>query len=264
MRDSDLSGGAVSDLTFEVRPGEIVSLTGLLGAGQNDVGKLLFGASPRSSGEVQVDGRSVRAGDPPSAISAGIAYIPADRVNESTLALLSVRENVTLPKLRAHARRGRLSRRAEREFASRLVQDFDVRPPDPELKMHQLSGGNQQKAIIGKWLSIAPKVLIVDEPTQGVDVGARAQIYRLLEHAAGAGMAIVMVDTDLGEVERLSDRVLVFTDGRCHAELYGSEITRLRMTQLMNAQAVSPTAELEGTDDDDAVLTERAQGGSDA
>jgi ABC-type sugar transport system ATPase subunit len=234
LRVDGLSGMGVQELSFDVHPGEIVSLTGLLGAGQNDVGKLVFGARRRSSGQVAADGKPVRPDDPASAIRAGIAYIPADRQHESALAFMSVRENVTLPKLDQYVRRGRLLHRAERDYAAKLMNDFDVRPAAPEHKMRQLSGGNQQKAIVGKWLGIRPRILIVDEPTQGVDIGARAVIYRLIEQAADAGTAVIMVDTDLDEVERLSDRVLVLSHGRLCGELAGAEITRRRMSQLMN------------------------------
>jgi ribose transport system ATP-binding protein len=234
LRVEGLCGVGVRDLSFRVRGGEIVSLTGLLGAGQNEIGKLVFGACRRTSGRVVVCRNQVRADDPAAAIRAGIAYIPADRVNESTLALMSVRENVTLPELGQYTRRGRLRHREERAYAAKLMGELDVRPREPERKMRQLSGGNQQKAIIGKWLGIRPKVLIVDEPTQGVDIRARAQIYRMIEQAADAGTAVIMVDSDLAEVVRLSDRVLVLSDGKVSGELAGAEVTRARISQLMN------------------------------
>jgi ribose transport system ATP-binding protein len=230
----ELSGPRLREMSFDVHRGEIVSVTGLLGAGHNDVGKLIFGASRRSAGRVEVGGKPVRPDDPASAIQAGIAYIPADRMNESTLAFMSVRENVTLPKLDQYVRRGRLVHRAEHAYTAKLMTDFDVRPAVPEHKMRQLSGGNQQKAIVGKWLGTKPRILIVDEPTQGVDIGARAAIYRLIEQAADAGTAVMMVDTDLDEVQRLSDRVLVLADGRLCGELVGAQITRPRISELMN------------------------------
>lgn len=235
----ELSGGLVAQTSFSVHPGEIVGLAGLVGMGQDDVLAMLFGASPRDSGEVRVEGRLVAA-SPSRAVEAGIAFLPSDRPKRSAAITETVQENVTLPVVRKlFFEGGRLRKRKEREHVVRLLEEFDVRPRNPHLEMARLSGGNQQKALLAKWLQTKPRVLLLDEPVQGVDVGAKAQIFERLREAAVGGTGVVIASSEYEDLAMLCDRVLVFVDGRVDRVLSGGEVSKDAIASACYGTAVA-------------------------
>ena len=212
-----------SDL--EVRAGEIVGVFGLIGAGRSEFVRLIAGVDPVSGGRIEIDGHVVTHASPADAMRHGIAFVPEDRKGEGLVLDFTVAENLALPNLRAVAREYSLSRAGLAEFAREQIRAVDIRPDNPNRAVATLSGGNQQKTAIGKWLSRRPRLLIVDEPTRGVDVGAKTQIYALLADLAADGMAILMVSSELPEVLGLTDRIVVFHDGHAAGALSSADAT---------------------------------------
>ena len=206
------------DLT--VRAGEIVGLAGLVGAGRSELLRALFGADPAVGGTVTVRGAPLRLGTPRAGMRAGLALVPEDRKQQGVLLELSVRENLALPSLQRDASAfGFVDRRAEADLATTQAAHLRIKTPSLEQIARLLSGGNQQKVVLGKWLALAPAVLLLDEPTRGIDVGAKAEIYALLHELAGKGLAILMASSELDEILGVSDRVLVMHEGRLAGEL---------------------------------------------
>jgi ABC-type sugar transport system ATPase subunit len=223
----------VDDLSFEVRAGEVVALAGAMGAGRTATLSALFGiARAGYSGTLTIDGRAVTVKAPADAIAAGLAFVPEDRKAQGLVLGLSVADNLALSSL------GRMSRlgvvdgaQVERTALSRL-RDLSIKVPGLGAEVATLSGGNQQKVVIGKWLELAPRVLLLDEPTRGVDVGAKVEIYALIEDLTARGHAVVLASSDLPEVVRLADRVLVLREGKLAGELAGDDVTQLAIMQL--------------------------------
>jgi ribose transport system ATP-binding protein len=221
---------------FEVAPGEIVGLVGLRGAGQERVSRALFGALPHE-GEILIDGERPSLASPGEAMRAGIGLIARDRIEESSAVGLTIRENTFLnPDAVGRGIAAMLSPRAEAREARAIGERVGLRPNDPALPIEALSGGNQQKVIVGRWLRIGGRVLIAEDPTAGVDVGAKAEIYRLLDHALDSGLCVVVVSTDFEEVARLCHRALVFSRGLIVAELSGEALT---IERLIHAASVA-------------------------
>ena len=212
----------VSDIRLTVRRGEIVGLAGLVGAGRTELARVLFGLAPRDTGSVRVADRDVRPRSPEEAITSGIAYLPEDRRRHGVVLDLPVSSNLTLASLALVSRYGMLDRVAERATASRLVDALSVKTASLETPVRELSGGNQQKVALGRWLARTPDVLILDEPTQGVDVGAKAEIHRLIGELAAQGMGVLLISSELLEVMGMSDRILVMRHGRLVAEFDGA------------------------------------------
>lgn len=223
-----LSGGRVSEVAFSVGRGEVIGLAGLVGMGQDDVLSLIFGAMTPSAGSVRVDGKPIPS-NPRAAIESGIAFLPSDRPRLSGAVTETVQENVSLPVLRRFVRRGRLHSRSEARSVVRLLDEFDVRPRDPHTELARLSGGNQQKALLAKWVQTSPRVLLLDEPVQGVDVGAKAQIFDRLRSLATEGCSLLIASSEYEDLARLCDRVLIFMDGEVSQELSGIEVTKERI-----------------------------------
>ena len=223
----------VDDLSFEVRAGEVVALAGAMGSGRTAALSALFGiARAGASGTVTVDGRRVSLKSPRDAIAAGIAFVPEDRKAAGLVLQLSVTDNLALSALSRYSRLGIVdAARVERSALARL-RDLSIKAPGLGAEVATLSGGNQQKVVIGKWLELAPRVLLLDEPTRGVDVGAKAELYRLIDDLVGRGHAVVLASSDLPEVVRLADRVLVLRDGRLAGELGRGDITPMAIMQL--------------------------------
>lgn len=220
-----LTGRTLRGVGFTVRRGEILGVSGVLGSGREEVGALLFGAGRRSGGSVQVSGQKLPVGAPAAAIRQGVAYVPADRHRHGAVLQMNMRENLTLPALRPLRRGfGRLDLAAERAESRQWCDTVGLRPPQPERPLAQFSGGNQQKVVLAKWLRTRPAVLLLDEPTQGVDVGAKAAIYDLVARAAAEGAAVVVCSSDARELVSLCDRVLVLESGRIAAELSGADL----------------------------------------
>ena len=214
---SSLEAG-VSDVSLTVRRGEIVGLAGLVGAGRTELARVLFGLAARDTGSVRIAGRDVRPRSPEQAITSGIAYLPEDRRRHGVVLDLPVSSNLTLASLAMVSRHGLLDRAAERAAASRLVDALSVKTASLATPVRQLSGGNQQKVALGRWLARTPDLLILDEPTQGVDIGAKAEIHRLIGDLAAKGMGVLLISSELLEVMGMSDRILVMRHGRLVAE----------------------------------------------
>jgi len=228
-----LSGPGVTDISLTLREGEVLGVTGLLGSGFEELPYLLFGARAAQAGVLSVHGIDVDLTrmSPARALNLEIALIPADRQHDGSVPSLSVADNVTLQVLPQLTRLGCLRRRAVREYADRLLEEFEVRPRDAALTYASLSGGNQQKVLLAKWLTMAPRLLLLHEPTQGVDVGARQQIYAIIAEAAARGMMAVCASSDYEELAAMCHRVVVVDHGRVRAEIGRSELSVERLTE---------------------------------
>jgi ribose transport system ATP-binding protein len=222
---------------FVIRPGEVVGLAGLMGAGRTELAEALFGVRPLLEGELYLDGRPVRVQGPAQAIAAGIFLIPEDRRWEGLVLSASVKDNISLPSLDRVSRGGLIIPRREQELAETMCRQLNVRTPGIQQIVSLLSGGNQQKVVLAKWLSRTPRLLILDEPTRGIDVGAKTEIYALMDRLAGQGLGILMISSDLEEVLNMSDRVLVMHEGSLAGELARSELTEEAVMHLATGGA---------------------------
>ncbi len=219
LRVRDLSrAGVFKGISFDVCQGEIVALAGLVGAGRSEVARAIFGIDPLDSGEVKLGGTVLANHNPQMAIKAGIGFVPEDRQQQGLVMEMSTKRNATLTVLRQLSRFGLVSGRKEREIASTWTERMQLKGHIDE-PVNVLSGGNQQKVVLAKWLATGPRLLIVDEPTRGVDVGAKSEVHRTLSRLAKEGMAILMISSDLPEVIGMADRVLVMHEGKLTAEL---------------------------------------------
>lgn len=229
----DAASGNAGPLSLAVHPGEVLGLVGLRGAGQESVSKALFGREPLSAGQMRLLGRVQRFKTPAEAIRAGVAHVAAERLEENLAGAMSVLENL-FPNPALHGDRGLDLRRRRREHdqARALIRRFDIQPPAPAAEVQQLSGGNQQKVVLARWFQLDKPLVVLEEPTAGVDVGAKQQIYTVLQARARQGTAIVVVSTDFEEVVTVCSRVLVFRNGHIAAELRGAEITVARLLSL--------------------------------
>ena len=217
--------GVFSDISFTVRSGEIVALAGLVGAGRTEVARAVFGIDPYDTGRVTLDGKPVKAGDPQAAIDAGMGFVPEDRRKQGLVMDLSVARNATLTLRHRLARFGIISGRRERQAAEEWSARLQVKTGSQEYAVSTLSGGNQQKVVLAKWLATEPTFLIVDEPTRGIDVGTKAEVHRLLSELAQQGLAILMISSELPEVLGMADRVLVMREGRLTGEFARTDAT---------------------------------------
>jgi rhamnose transport system ATP-binding protein len=231
-------------VSLALRAGEIVGLAGLVGAGRSELAQTIFGITPAESGEIFLAGRKITVRTPAEACALGIAYLPEDRGTQGLVRPMTVRENMSMAILSRIAPGSFIDRRAEVALAEEGVRRFNVRTSGLAMVVNKLSGGNQQKVVLGKWLVTNPKVLILDEPTRGIDVGAKAEIHRLMGELASKGLAILMISSELPEVLGMSDRILVMREGRIVAELPRAEATQERVGAAMMgslaAEAVAP------------------------
>jgi ribose transport system ATP-binding protein len=219
----EVSGKIISGLNIDLHPGEIVGVAGISGSGREEVAGLLFGSLKRT-GEVSLSGKQIPAGRPDQAIISGLGLVPADRRTNAAFMEATLRENVCMIDHRPHVSRGLLRLGRERATARTWLDRLGVRPRNTEARMGELSGGNQQRVVLARWLRSAPRVLLLDEPTQGVDVGAKAEIHGFLRDAAEQGMAVLVVSTDNDELAHLCQRVLILRDGRVADELRAPHI----------------------------------------
>jgi ABC-type sugar transport system ATPase subunit len=227
-----LSGRRLRHVSLAVSPGEIVGVSGVLGSGREEIGGLIFGAERRREGTVAVDGVALPAGDVVAAVDHGVAFVPADRSRHGAVMTMDVRENLTLPGLGSVRRRfGLIDRDVERTEARRWADTVGLRPRRLETRLANFSGGNQQKVVLAKWLRNSPRVLVLDEPTQGVDVGAKATIYELIQQAAAAGTAVLLSSSDTKELSSVCDRVLVVENGEVLNEFSGRALTEIALVQ---------------------------------
>jgi rhamnose transport system ATP-binding protein len=212
------SAGTFHDVSFTVRAGEIVGLAGLVGAGRSEIARAVFGVDRYDAGTVTVAGRTLPPHNPRAAIRAGIGFIPEDRRKQGLITDGSVSRNVASVVRGGLAKLGLLTNAAESSFAGPWAGRLEVKTSALDMKASTMSGGNQQKVVIAKWLATEPKLLIIDEPTRGIDVGTKAEVHRLLSELAGQGLGILMISSELPEVLGMADRVLVVCEGRLTAE----------------------------------------------
>jgi rhamnose transport system ATP-binding protein len=222
--------GTFDDVSFEVRRGEVLGLAGLVGAGRTDVALALFGIAPADRGRIEVGGRAVEITSPSDALRHGIAYLSEDRRQLGLSLPQSVAANISLPSLaRYTSRLGLVDTSAEDEVAERYRRQLNIRTPSLHTPVANLSGGNQQKTMLAKWLDTAPSVMILDEPTRGIDVGAKAEVHRLVGELAASGLAVMLISSDLPEVMAMSDRLLVMREGRVVLQLAAEEVAQERI-----------------------------------
>ncbi|MFE0887970.1 sugar ABC transporter ATP-binding protein [Streptomyces rochei] len=225
--------GEFHPLDLEVRPGEIVGLAGLVGSGRSEILETVYGARRASTGQVLVEGRPLRPGSVRAAVRAGLGLAPEERKAQALLMLESVTRNVSVSAMSRFSRGGWLDRGAEREAAHAATRELSLRPDNPSVPVRTLSGGNQQKAVLARWLLRGCKVLLLDEPTRGVDVGARAELYAVIRRLADEGLAVLLVSSEVPEVLGLADRVLVLREGRVVHEAPARELDEHRVLDLV-------------------------------
>jgi ribose transport system ATP-binding protein len=231
--------GEFSDVSFSVHSGEIVGLAGLVGSGRSEIVETVYGARKSDTGRVTVDGKALRRGSVSAAIRAGLGLAPEERKSQGLLLFEPVYRNVSVSSMRRFTRAGFISSGKELAEAARVTKELDVRPPDPRRIIRTLSGGNQQKVVLARWLLRGCRLLILDEPTRGVDVGARSEIYRLVRKLADSGVGVLMVSSEIPEVLGLSDRVLVVREGQVVHSGAASEIDESKVLDLVMEGAVA-------------------------
>jgi ribose transport system ATP-binding protein len=220
------------ELSFDVYSGEIFGITGLIGAGRTELARALFGIDSMVSGSVHLDNNEVRIRSVRDAVRNGIYLIPEDRRNCGLITEMSVMENLTLPDLKRHGRWGFIQKKSEMEFAEKQCSQSNIKTADIHLASKNLSGGNQQKIVICKWLSYRPQVVILDEPTRGIDVGAKAEIYKTLRMLTDQGIVVVVISSDMEEVMSICDRIMVMHEGKMSGILRQSECTEEYLMNL--------------------------------
>ena len=237
--------GQVDDITVTLKKGELIGFAGLLGSGRTETAELLFGAKRLASGELEVDGQKADIRSPYDALMRGMAFCPEDRKRDGIIGDLSIRENIALA---VQARRGflrPLSRAEQNELADKYIKALGIATPDAEKKIGELSGGNQQKVILARWMATQPKVLILDEPTRGIDIGAKAEIQRLMLEMCGDGVSVVFISSELDEIIRCSNRVIVMRDREKVAELDGETCTQPQILRIIAEGAAAAGGEAE-------------------
>jgi rhamnose transport system ATP-binding protein len=232
LRGVSCAAAGVRDVSLQVRAGEIVGLAGLVGAGRTELARVLFGLTPADAGEIVLDGERVAIDSPMTAIAHGIAYVPEDRRRHGVILPLPISSNTTLASLRQFARHGWLDFEREREQAAMMAQQLAVKTPSIFAPVGNLSGGNQQKVALAKWLTAKPRVIILDEPTQGIDVGAKSEIHRLMCDLAEQGLAVLMISSELPEILGMSDRIGVMHAGRLVRVLSREEATQEKLLAM--------------------------------
>lgn len=224
--------GIFKDINFSVRSGEIVGVSGLMGAKRTEIMRSIFGIDSFDSGEIWLDGKKVTIKSPDEAVKLGIGFITEDRKDEGLILDFSIKENMVLPVLYSFAPKGFINEKSEADFVNMLINRLTVKTESADIAVGTLSGGNQQKVVIAKWIGIGPKVLILDEPTRGVDVGAKREIYQLMNELTDRGVAIIMVSSELPEVLGMSDRILVVHEGKIAGELTKEEANQEKIMTL--------------------------------
>ena len=227
-------GRRVADASLHIRKGEIVGLAGLLGSGRTETARAIFGADLRDKGSIKMNGHEVRFAEPEDAIRAGVGFCSEDRKREGIVPAMSVRENMTLALLPALSRSGVVDVARQREIVNRFIADIGIKCASPDQPIRELSGGNQQKVLLARWLCMDPQVLIFDEPTRGIDVGAKAEIQKLIRRLADNGLGVLMISSELEEIVEGADRTFVLRDGRTVADLTREQTSE---NSLMDAMA---------------------------
>ncbi len=231
LKVEHLTGKGFRDISFEVRAGEILGFTGLVGSGRSETMRAIFGLDPITDGKIYLEGKEVAIRNPMEAVSLGIAMVNEDRKRYGLCLNRSLRENISLPNLKKLHRRLMLNQKKEKKLVSEMAKRLSVKAPGIEVDAYSLSGGNQQKVVLSKWLMSDPKVLILDEPTRGVDVGAKSEIHSLMCEFAAQGLAVIMISSELPEVMGMSDRLIIYQEGKINGEVTKEEIASGRATQ---------------------------------
>lgn len=222
----DLSGNGVEDINLQIRKGEVLGLAGLIGAGRTELAELLFGVKPKTDGRVLLNGNEIHLRLPKEAIDCGIALVPEDRKRQGVLLDVDVRGNISMSILERISRFFTVNKKEEKRIAEHYKESIRIKTPTLEQKVKNLSGGNQQKVIVAKWLASEPTLVIFDEPTRGIDVGAKSEIYALVNSLVESGKAVLMISSEMEEVMGMSDRILVLRDGRIVGELERKEFSQ--------------------------------------
>ncbi|HEM9623963.1 TPA: sugar ABC transporter ATP-binding protein [Streptococcus agalactiae] len=229
---SNLCGDNFEDVSFYVRKGEILGFSGLMGAGRTEVMRTIFGIDKKKSGKVKIDDQEITITSPSQAIKQGIGFLTENRKDEGLILDFNIKDNMTLPSTKDFSKHGFFDEKTSTTFVQQLINRLYIKSGRPDLEVGNLSGGNQQKVVLAKWIGITPKVLILDEPTRGVDVGAKREIYQLMNELADRGVPIVMVSSDLPEILGVSDRIMVMHEGRISGELSRKEADQEKVMQL--------------------------------
>jgi ribose transport system ATP-binding protein len=228
-----------TEVSLKIHAGEIVGIAGLVGAGRTELLQTLFGVTPALGGTIRMNGELIRPQSPRDAIAAGMALAPEDRKLHGLVLPMTVRENASLASLKRDQNKGILNFSAEEAVAKEAVEQLQIKTPHLDQVTRFLSGGNQQKIVLGKWLALTPQLLMLDEPTRGIDVGAKREIYRLMEKLAGEGMAILFVSSEMEEVLGMADRALVMHEGRIAGELARNELSEQAIMQLATGTSLA-------------------------
>jgi ribose transport system ATP-binding protein len=234
--------GAFSDVSFSLHSGEIVGLTGLVGAGRTEVARAIFGADPLEQGQIFLNGQAATIVSPRDAIQQGIGLLTEDRKNQGLVLGMSVAENTTLANLKALSGRFLMDRAKERSITQGYIEELHIKTPGANQMVQNLSGGNQQKVVLAKWLFTRSRVLIFDEPTRGIDVGAKVEIYKLMNELVRQGVAILVISSELPEVIGMCDRILVMHEGRIAGEVSGESATQEQIMALATGTAPASAA----------------------
>jgi rhamnose transport system ATP-binding protein len=242
LRNVCCEKSSLRNISLGVRSGEILGLAGLVGSGRTELAEMIFGLRPADSGDILVDGRPVRIASPSQAIAAGVGYVPEDRRRHGVIPEMPITANTSLASLTNVSRYGLVDARGERSLTEQYVSELRIKAPSVSAVTATLSGGNQQKVALARWLATAPRVLILDEPTQGVDVGAKAEIHRLIADLARRGVAILMISSELPEILGMSDRIAVMRAGTISEILSRSEATQQKI--LARALGHTPAGEM--------------------
>ena len=227
------AGRMVRDINFALYEGEIVGFAGLMGAGRTETTRAIFGVDPKESGEIYLDGNRLIIRNPMDAIRQGVVLAPEDRKKDGLCTKLSIRQNIALPNLDVIAgKSGVINRKVENELCDKAVEELSIKTPNLEVDTATLSGGNQQKVVVAKWLARNSRVVIFDEPTRGIDVGAKVEIYHLMNQLKKQGIAVMFVSSEMPEVMGIADRIIVMCDGRITGELQSGEATQEEILRL--------------------------------
>jgi rhamnose transport system ATP-binding protein len=238
LRHLSCRAAGVSDVSLSIRSGEILGVAGLVGSGRTELAETIFGLRPADSGEILIEGLSIRIASPAQAIEAGLGYVPEDRRRHGIVLEMTIAANTSLASLRDISRRGWINRSAEHALAERFVTQLRIKTLSVYSASGTLSGGNQQKVALARWLATGPKILILDEPTQGVDVGSKAEIHRLMVDLAERGMAIIMISSELPEILGMSDRIAVMHAGTIAGVLSRSNATQSRVLSMALGESI--------------------------
>ena len=242
--------GLLHDVSLQIRPGEVVGLGGLLGAGRSETAKAILGAQIVDSGTVTVNGKQVHLGSPARSIEAGVVLLPEDRKADGILPNLSIRDNIVLAALPQLSSRGLFSDKAAKKLVDTFMRRLNIKAFGPAQKVGTLSGGNQQKVLLARWLCLEPKVLMLDEPTRGIDVGAKAEVRRLIDELAEQGLGVLLISSETEELVDGSHRILVLRDGAIVGELSGDDLTESELVQAIAGTGGENTSDSGGTDTD--------------